>query len=629
MQKAAVSVSAAASVDLDFDFQMPCRYFKSSFARSLSLNNNNNNTNGSGNGNGNSLTLPKKPQTNEAKQNNNNNSNSNNSEASLEGDSDWGESPCPTPPPALPARRHTANMLHFGGTAATAAAATTTTITANQLLSASTCSSSNHPPQQPAQQPQQSGRNLNLVWPMQQPTHQQAQQDANIAAAPIPSHHHHHHHVYDLPQQLQQQQPQQQHQQQQHQLNVEAVILQNQVDTLHWQLKQTETNCEMYRAVMEEVARFFDRYQQQQQLQATHRNGEQIARSKSLHHVHGVGNSSLQSDSRDAEDASSAGSASYLRARSSTNLMLNKSMHAMNEEHNYETIAPAGSYNAFKDFTWRRSPKKSGASGGCKARLSTPEAAEEKLNQEAFRLARTIRNLLHTSQQQPDLTQPRHSLASISSLPGGQHRLCGKGKTSSVMTLCSPPLHNSTTIMMETTLPAGKSHAELIFLRANNMRDSRLSLRSSTDSSVHSTISSTASSSSKVETDEETQSSGNSSNNTTPTTASNTAIVSNKPTTSNINKQSGSSTEDESGFSSISSFHDVGLPLSSTLLEGSERRLSMSSESRNSTLKSALNGVGVPLQSQNQSPSKTYRNANRYQRFSTLSNEDAAAVLWV
>lgn len=77
-----------------------------------------------------------------------------------------------------------------------------------------------------------------------------------------------------------------------------------------------------------------------------------------------------------------------------------------------------------------------------------------------------------------------------------------------------------------------------------------------------------------------------------------------------------------------------------------QRRLSMCSDSRNSTLKSGLNVVGLPMQSQSQSqtqiqvqvqaqitasqsPSKTYRNANRYQRFSTLSNEDAAAVLWV
>ncbi|XP_017053268.2 LOW QUALITY PROTEIN: transcription factor mef2A [Drosophila ficusphila] len=634
MQK--ITTNMQQTTDLDFDFQMPCRYFKSSFARSLSLNNNNNNNN-------NALTLPKKPQTNEAKQQQQQQPQQQlENQESLERDSEQdSHSPCATPPPALPARRHTANMIHFGA--------------ANQLLSPPP---PNHPPPHPPHTPQhpqpptQSARNLNLVWPMQ-PTHQQPptqQQDANILAAPS-------HHIYDLPQQLhhhhhqhqqQQQQQQQQHhhqqqQQQQHQLNVEAVILQNQVDTLHWQLKQTETNCEMYRAVMEEVARFFERYQLQQQLQQTHRNGEQIARSKSLHHVHGVGNTSLQSDSRD-DDASSAGSASYLRARSSTNLILNKSMHAMNEEHNYETIAPAGSYNAFKDFTWRRSPKKSGGSGGCKARLSSPEASEEKLNQEAFRLARTIRNLLHTSEQQPDLTQPRHSLASIASLPSGNHRLC-KGKTSSVMTLLTPPLHNSTSIMnatLEAPSPAAKSNAELIFLRANNMRDSRLSLRSSTDSSVHSTISSTASSSSKVETDEETPSNGNH-NNTTTTASSNTAI-SNSNTKPTSGKQSGSSTEDESGFSSISSFHDVGLPLSSTLMNQnqSQRRQSMSSDSRNSTLKSGLNMVGLPLQTQTQiqvqvqaqistspSPSKTYRNANRYQRFSTLSNEDAAAVLWV
>ncbi|XP_044314241.1 transcription factor mef2A [Drosophila rhopaloa] len=624
MQKTTAKMQQA--TDLDFDFQMPCRYFKSSFARSLSLNNNNNGNSS----NNNSLTLPKKPATNEAKPQQKQQLEN---QESLERDSEQ-DSPCATPPPALPARRHTANLIHFGA--------------ANQLLSPPP---PNHPPPHlpplppQHQQPPLSARNLNLVWPMQ-PTHQPAhQQDANIMAAPS---HHIQSHIYDLPQQLQphqhhyqqQQQQQHQHHQQQHQLNVEAVILQNQVDTLHWQLKQTETNCEMYRAVMEEVARFFERYQLQQQLQQTHRNGEQIARSKSLHHVHGVGNTSLQSDPRD-DDASSAGSASYLRARSSTNLVLNKSMHAMNEEHNYETIAPAGSYNAFKDFTWRRSPKKSGGSGGCKARLSSPEANEEKLNQEAFRLARTIRNLLHTSEQQPDLTQPRHSLASISSLPSGNHRLC-KGKTSSVMTLLTPPLHNSTSIMnatLEAPSPAAKSNAELIFLRANNMRDSRLSLRSSTDSSVHSTISSTASSSSKVETDEETQSTNN--HNNTTTTASNTAISNSnlKPTS---NKQSGSSTEDESGFSSISSFHDVGLPLSSTVMNGNQRRLSMSSESRNSTLKSGLNMVGLPVQTQtqiqvqvqaqistSQSPSKTYRNANRYQRFSTLSNEDAAAVLWV
>lgn len=193
--------------------------------------------------------------------------------------------------------------------------------------------------------------------------------------------------------------------------------------------------------------------------------------------------------------------------------------------------------------------------------------------------------------------------------------------------LVSPPLLDAAPISPASksngnntpTPTATSSAAEMLFLRANTMRDSRLSLRSSTDSSVHSTISSTASSSSKMETDEEI-----------------TAIITPNGNSSS-NKQSkpagnhnGSSTEDESGFSSISSFHDVGLPLSSTLIADCS--------SRNSTLKSALNVVGVPLSSNSgsssltspsQSPSKTYRNASRYQRFSTLSSEDAAAVLWV
>ncbi|KAI8040876.1 hypothetical protein M5D96_006819, partial [Drosophila gunungcola] len=361
--------------------------------------------------------------------------------------------------------------------------------------------------------------------------------DANILAAPS---HHIQSHIYDLPQQLQphqhhqQQQQHHQHHQQQHQLNVEAVILQNQVDTLHWQLKQ------MYRAVMEEVARFFERYQLQQQLQQTHRNGEQIARSKSLHHVHGVGNTSLQSDPRD-DDASSAGSASYLRARSSTNLILNK----------------------------RRSPKKSGGGGGCKARLSSAEASEEKLNQEAFRLARTIRNLLHTSEQQPDLTQPA-SLA-------GLHFIAAFGKSSSSAREKPVRIMNAT---LEAPSPAAKSNAELIFLRANNMRDSRLSLRSSTDSSVHSTISSTASSSSKVETDEESQSNNN--HNNTTTTASNAAI-------SNTTSRAVPAPRMRVASVRLAPFTDVGLPLSSTLMNGNQRRPSMSSDSRNSTLKSGLN----------------------------------------
>ncbi|XP_033149348.1 protein P54 [Drosophila busckii] len=549
---------------------MPSRYFKSSFARSLSLNNNNSSS--SGGGSGVCLTLSKQQAAQstpmEAKQQ------TEREEQELLIDLNSSMSlRCLTPPPALPARRYTASSGYNNNNN------NTTRHNRRQLLMI-----------------------IKLChWQPNSAPDGATASDWDASS----SNQHHSNSSSNLSQQ-----------QQQPTLNVEAVILQNQVDTLHWQLKQTETNCEMYRAVMEEVARFFERYQQQQQLQQQQRqqqqqqsqvnrhslSGEQISRSKSLHHVLSMpGDCQEDAIGNDSAAAANSSSSSYLRARSSTNLMLNKSM----GDPSYESIAPAGSYNAFKDFTWRRSPKKFGA-GGCKQRLCTPEAIEEKLNQEAFRLARTIRNLLHTSQQQPDLTQPRLSL----SVSSAQQR----------KSTCL----NSTLEANSSSSNIKCSNAEMLFMRANNMRDSRLSLRSSTDSSVHSTISSTASSSSKTETDEEQHN-----------IAANNSSTSSSSSSGNKPAGNGSSTEDESGFSSISSFHDVGLPLSSTL------RHSLCNDSRNSTLKSTLNAVGVPAATPPStpaataaaapalSPAKTYRIANRYQRFSTLSNEDAAAVLWV
>ncbi|PSN46267.1 hypothetical protein C0J52_16642 [Blattella germanica] len=40
---------------------------------------------------------------------------------------------------------------------------------------------------------------------------------------------------------------------------IDSAILQSQVDTLQWQLKQTESSRQMYRAVMEQVVRFLER----------------------------------------------------------------------------------------------------------------------------------------------------------------------------------------------------------------------------------------------------------------------------------------------------------------------------------------------------------------------------------
>ncbi|XP_065361498.1 rho GTPase-activating protein gacU isoform X2 [Calliphora vicina] len=466
-------------------------------------------------------------------------------------------------------------------------------------------------------------------------------------------------------------------------------------------VEQVETSCDMYRAVMEEVARFLERYQSQKQLQQQqqqqqlqqqqmaaqkHNNTininisnsnnnsnsnkmEQIPRSKSLFQVYVAGgheksangNSNLDETSTSLSSTSST-STSYLRARSSTNLIdlkhqqLNGNCNSKsNDDHNYETcLTPSQSYSAFKDFTWRRSPKKSDS------RLNTAkDDVEEKLNQEAFRLLRTIHNLLNTSQHQPDLAHHRHSLAPAAALQMG--RLSKALSTTSVMTLPGPPMLNSTSLTIgansagsstpdsstaSPTISTANNAAsnnlapEMLFLRSANMRDSRLSLRSSTDSSVHSTSSAASSASSKVETDEE---------HSTPFHSPPNAL-----THKQHHHLAGSSTEDESGFSSISSFPDIGVPLSSTLLSStpsSSKGRSMAKElkslkanerdrdlqttdSRNSTLKA--NVVGLPLNSSQDmshrwdSPSKTYHNAsNKFQRFSALANEDSNTVLWV
>ncbi|XP_017477834.1 PREDICTED: putative GPI-anchored protein PB15E9.01c, partial [Rhagoletis zephyria] len=497
--------------------------------------------------------------------------------------------------------------------------------------------------------------------------------------------------------------------------NVQAVLLQNQVNTLQWQLKQVETSNEMYRAVIEEIARFLDRYQTQKQLQRQLQQQQQISRSKSLYQVYD-GSSNCEGHEQNTSGNStfsgkSTATSSCLRTRSSSNLIVdlkqsaiqngNVKSNSANGEHSTLATSAAdkrscdaintsanNSYTAFKDFTWRRSPKKYAES---KAQAAADDV-EEKLNQEAFRLSRTIHNLLNTSTRQPDLTQHRSSLTTHTH---GVHSKVLKtpapSPAATIPTLVASAAQGNATSKKHSAAdatnkcnsrvhPAANSlanaTAEMLFLRANNIRDSRLSLRSSTDSSVHSTTSNSSAvssssssasssaastSSSKVETDED--------------------VTLNHPFHAmalpfkQLQHPLGSATEDESGFSSISSFQDIGVPLCSTMISNgtsTPNRLSLASvkfdttslgnanggiavsvsgdmeagefagDSRNSTLKAnhPSNVLGVPLQATHDmqhrwdttttTTTKTsYRSANTYQRFSTLSNEDASAVLWV
>uniref|UniRef100_A0A2M4CQQ3 Putative lysozyme-like protein n=1 Tax=Anopheles darlingi TaxID=43151 RepID=A0A2M4CQQ3_ANODA len=507
--------------------------------------------------------------------------------------------------------------------------------------------------------------------------------------------------------------------------NVESVILQTQVETLQWQLKQVDSSRHMYRAVMEEVVRFLDRcYRSLDALQAA----GQIGRSKSVLQVSGAtgvatanGGSKLAGQQphhgttinhhqhQHHHHDSDSSSASSPRARSSTNLIegpkaytkaslpggngrLEQQQQHQQHQQSMSLIntsgvapttlheddcnvppSPASSYSTFRDFTWRRSPKRTQT-----LPISSNEVDPEKLAQEAFRLLRTVQNLLNT--QEPTLAQSTNALDSLisstaasscgssttltgvglsasgngingggsgsvlgSSMPtltginggGGGGAGAGAGATAGAGTGAAHMTNGGG--IAGGTAGSGLAASGLVntrstvgFSRKLNMRGSRLSVRSSTADSVHSTSSST-----KTETDEDstdrpspplilphphhhhhhhhllmqhhqTANGGHGgmanggaagagggpglvggSSSSTSSTSSNSSSCSSSTTSGNghhhhhnhhTNRYSAnierikemmisSSAEDESGFSSMNSFQEIGLPLiNSTML---------------------------------------------------------------
>lgn len=143
--------------------------------------------------------------------------------------------------------------------------------------------------------------------------------------------------------------------------DVETVLLQSQVDTLQWQLKQTLESRKMYRNVMKQVVTFLDRAHKNLQLLGKKMNTSiqpsTVSRSKSEHHVNGY-------HSREASISSAT------------------------------LPADCADYESISDYSWRQSRKPDPP--------SPDEVPPEKLSQEAFRLLRTVQSLLNT--REPDLS---------------------------------------------------------------------------------------------------------------------------------------------------------------------------------------------------------------------------------
>lgn len=141
---------------------------------------------------------------------------------------------------------------------------------------------------------------------------------------------------------------------------VENLVLRNQIETLQWQLKQTESSKEMYRELMVQVVIFLERAYRSLQIL-----GSKVSTS---HPVPRTQSDYLMNQTFD----------SNMDIRRST-------VPAIDAHHDYKT---------FCDFTWRRQKK---------SEDSTEEIPPEKLSQEAFRLLRTAESLLNT--RTPDLAQ--------------------------------------------------------------------------------------------------------------------------------------------------------------------------------------------------------------------------------
>lgn len=235
----------------------------------------------------------------------------------------------------------------------------------------------------------------------------------------------------------------------------------------------------------------------------------------------------------------------------------------------------------FNNFYRRRSPKnKQGPL------IPNLEVEPDKLSQEAYRLLRTVQNLMNT--QEPSL---------LHSIP--------------------------TTIDNVNTKNDD-------FNRKHHSRESRLSIRSSTDDSVHSN-----SSSSKNETDED--------NTDRPSPILSIPphpVVVHHATTQGVsNGVIIGLLDDESGFSSMNSFQDIGLPLvnstmrstsistaSSTSSDSTELENATTIENKNTTLIARDHNsiIGVPRVAH-----RRWDSAPVVQGRLQLSSDDTLRVLWV
>ncbi|XP_049819317.1 uncharacterized protein LOC109594591 [Aethina tumida] len=290
-------------------------------------------------------------------------------------------------------------------------------------------------------------------------------------------------------------------------ISVENIMLQSKVDTLQWQIKEIEKSREMYRAVMKQVVAFLEKSHHSLELLGNRINTKQsVPRSRSDHHM---------------------------------SLDLSKQ-----EENSSDTLTCADKSMTYSEISWRRHKK---------PEVSPEEIPPEKLAQEAFRLLRTAQSLLNT--REPDLAhvknEPENNIDFLVSL-AKEFPLANENRPqrTTSFSLC-PKLILPDEV--KTSIPLNRK----LSLQLNETRRNSLS---KTYRNVDSARGSFA------ENDDFVTSSINETSTATFTVQKPKYKESEKSTSPSAG--SISSVEDESGFSSMNSFQDVGLPImNSTMLD--------------------------------------------------------------
>ncbi|XP_033187014.1 uncharacterized protein LOC117155282 [Bombus vancouverensis nearcticus] len=186
---------------------------------------------------------------------------------------------------------------------------------------------------------------------------------------------------------------------------VDNVFLQTQIETLQWQLKQMEANRQMYRALMEQVLRFLDRARKSLDILHEKNNPKdkkstgRFPRSYSVHTVH------ADSPSNHVSLApSSSTSSRFMKSKSVTQISpcttnyreFTWSMLRRNDPaHCTSPLNKSQGLNKTHDGVVYKSPTP--------PKLDPNDIPPQKLSQEAFRLMRTVQSLL--LMREPDLTR--------------------------------------------------------------------------------------------------------------------------------------------------------------------------------------------------------------------------------